>query len=440
MGNLFKVRGFLPYTIMIFLNAFVDLGHKIVIQNTIFKVYDGQIQIILTAFVNALILLPFIFLFTPAGYLSDKYPKNRVMRTSAWAAVFLTSGITLFYHLGLFWPAFAMTLLMAIQSAFYSPSKYGYIKELVGRERLGMANGVVQAATTTAILLGTFAFSILFEVYLSGTDYRNDTDRLIKYIAPIGWFLIFGAGIELLLAYVLPQRQPVDQGMKFDWTRYTTGSYLRENFLEVKKQQVIIMSIAGLSVFWAIGQVLLAAYPAFAKESMGVENTAVVQGMLACAGIGIMIGSLLSGRCSKDHIETGIIPLGSIGITVCLLFLPLLENSILQVLNLLLLGVFGGLFIIPLNALIQFHADEHELGRILAGNNFIQNITMLGFLVLTVAFALAGVDSVLIFYILMTVALACSIYTLWKFPRQLINFLTGVFSSRRSVNLTAAND
>ena len=160
MSDLFKIRGFLPYVSMLFLNAFVDLGHKITIQNTVFKTYDGDALIILTAIVNALILLPFILLFTPAGFLADKFPKNRVMRTTAWGAVVLTSLITLFYHLGWFWAAFAMTFLLAVQSAFYSPAKYGYIREITGKENLARANGVVQATTTTAILSGTLAFSI----------------------------------------------------------------------------------------------------------------------------------------------------------------------------------------------------------------------------------------------------------------------------------------
>ncbi|HHL19867.1 MAG TPA: MFS transporter, partial [Thiothrix sp.] len=88
--NVFKINGFLIYLIVIFLNSFVDLGHKIIIQNTIFKNYDGSEQIVLTAIVNALILLPFVLLFTPSGYLSDKFPKNKVMRTSAWAAFIIT--------------------------------------------------------------------------------------------------------------------------------------------------------------------------------------------------------------------------------------------------------------------------------------------------------------------------------------------------------------
>ena len=163
MGNLFAIRGIVPYVIVVFLNAFVDLGHKITIQNTVFKVYDGNTQIILTAVVNALILLPFILLFSPAGFLADRYPKNRVMRMAAWVAVAITLLITACYYYGYFWPAFALTFLLAVQSALYSPAKYGYIKVLAGNELLSQANALVQAVTIFAILAGTFAFSIIFE-------------------------------------------------------------------------------------------------------------------------------------------------------------------------------------------------------------------------------------------------------------------------------------
>ncbi len=91
MKEPWRFAGFLPYVTMIFLNAFVDLGHKIVIQNTLFKTFDGETQIILTAVVNALILLPFVLLFTPSGYLADKYPKHQVMRVGAWIAVLITT-------------------------------------------------------------------------------------------------------------------------------------------------------------------------------------------------------------------------------------------------------------------------------------------------------------------------------------------------------------
>jgi hypothetical protein len=115
----------------------------------LFKAYDGPQQIWLTAIVNALILLPFILLFTPSGYLADRWPKNHVMRISAWVAVGISLAITACYYLGLFWPAFAMTFVLALQSAIYSPSKFGYIKELAGIDALTTANAWVQASSST---------------------------------------------------------------------------------------------------------------------------------------------------------------------------------------------------------------------------------------------------------------------------------------------------
>ncbi len=106
---------------MIFLNAFVDLTHKITIQNTMFKVYDGETQIILAAIVN--VLIPFILLFALSGYLVDRFRRLRVMVASALVA----AGLTLW-----FLAALGFTFLLAVQSAFYSPTKYGYIKELAG--------------------------------------------------------------------------------------------------------------------------------------------------------------------------------------------------------------------------------------------------------------------------------------------------------------------
>ena len=177
--SIWKVTGFFPYIIVVFLNAFTDLGHKIIIQNTVFKIYDGQTQIILTAIVNGLILLPFILLFSPSGFLSDKYSKNRVMRLAAWAAVLITLGITWAYYSGAFELAFFLTFILAIQSALYSPAKYGYIKELVGSNYLSLGNGIVQAVTTVAILGGIFVYSIFFENYLENFSY-SDTSEVLR--------------------------------------------------------------------------------------------------------------------------------------------------------------------------------------------------------------------------------------------------------------------
>jgi acyl-[acyl-carrier-protein]-phospholipid O-acyltransferase/long-chain-fatty-acid--[acyl-carrier-protein] ligase len=421
MTSLLRIAGFVPYVAMIFLNAFVDLGHKITIQNTLFKTYDGDPQIVLTAIVNALILLPFVLLFTPSGYLADRFPKPQVMRASAWVAVGITCAITLCYYLGWFWAAFSLTFLLAVQSAFYSPAKYGYIKELVGKESLATVNGVVQATTTSAILAGIFVFSVLFETYLAQQPYQTP-DEVMHWIAPIGWFLVAGSIIELLLAYRLPNKPPSNTGLRFDWQAYGRGRYLRDNLREARDNRVIWLSIIGLSVFWAISQVILAAFPAFAKETQQITNTIVIQGMLACSGIGIIIGSVIAGRISRAHIETGLIPIGALGIAASLFVLPGLTSPTAHAVNFLLLGILGGFFLVPLNALIQFHAGERALGRILAANNFVQTLVMLAFLGITLGSALYQTGSTQIITGLGLIALVGALYTLYQLPQSLVRF------------------
>jgi acyl-[acyl-carrier-protein]-phospholipid O-acyltransferase/long-chain-fatty-acid--[acyl-carrier-protein] ligase len=430
MSRLTHISGYVPYMIIVFLNAFVDLGHKIIIQNTIFKTYDGQEQVVLTAVVNALILIPFILLFSAAGFLSDKYDKPRVIKYSALAAVVATLLITASYYMGWFWAAFGLTLILAIQSAIYSPAKYGYIKELVGGENLAAANGTVQAVTITGILLGTFVFSGLFEALLPN---RMDmsTAEIMTMIAPIGWVLVALALVEWIFTFRLLSKRETVEEMDFDMKKFLRLHYLKRNLNIVKEKHAILMSIFGLATFWAISQVMLAAFPAFAKESLEVTNTVVIQGILACAGIGIMLGSMIAGRASRNYIETGLIPLGALGVSVLIAMIPGLSSEFAMGMAFLGVGMMGGMFIIPLNALIQFYAREHQLGTILAGNNWIQNVAMLGFLALTAVFALWGIDSVGLFYILTAVAIIGTGFTVYQLPQSFARILASFILKRR---------
>ena len=365
MKRLLACTGFLPYISVVFLNAFVDLGHKIIVQNTLFKTFDGAAQIALTAVVNALILLPFVLVFTPAGFLSDRFAKPQVMRVSALVAVGITLGITACYYLASLWPAFVLTFVLALQSAIYSPAKYGYIKELVGEAQLASANGSVQAVTTVAILGGTFAFSVLFESRYPGSS--GDTPgAVLAAIAPVGWLLVAASLIEFALTWRLPRTEPGGERMVFDWGRYLRAEYLRENLAAAWHNRVVRLSIIGLSVFWALSQVIVAVFPAFAKARLGVDSTVVLQGTIACAGIGIIVGSLLAGRWSRGYIETGLIPVGAVGVTVALFLMPGLPTVFAHALNFMLLGIVGGFLLVPLNALVQFNAGHEGLGRVLA--------------------------------------------------------------------------
>ena len=420
MQPLFRIKGFMPYLLVLFVNAFIDLGHKIIIQNTVFKMYDGTTQVILTALVNALILIPFILLFSPAGFISDKYPKHKVMRYSAWAELAAVLVIVLAYYQGWFWLAFAMTLMLGIQAAIYSPAKYGYIRELVGDIHLASANGVVQALTIISILGSTFVFSALFEMLLKDTVI-TDANSIIMHIAPLSWALVAFTLIELWMAYQLPDRHVATekQTQTFALNKYMAGAYLAQNLKTLAAKRAIWLSIVGLTMFWAISQAVLASFPAFAKDVLHETNTLVIQGILACTGIGIVLGSLIAGKLSKNYIELGLVPVGAVGFALLLGLLPALDSRVFMGLTFMAMGVLGGLFIIPLNALIQYHAKADELGTVLAGNNWVQNIGMIAFLGLTMLLASIGLSSAQLFALLMLVALAGALFTVYELPHSL---------------------
>lgn len=433
MKALLSIKGFIAFIGVAFINAFVDLGHKIIIQNTLFKAYDGDTQILLTAVVNGLILLPFIMLFTPSGFLADKYPKNRVMKAAAWGGVAITLLITACYYLGLFIPAFMLTFVLALQSAFYSPAKYGYIKELVGANNLSEGNGWIQAVTMVAILAGIVVFSLLFEMRLGGAELMSPEQSLVA-CAPLGWLLVIGASIELYLAYQLPQLQNTDQQKRFDRAAYFSGKTLRRNIGLLRGKRPIWLAIIGLSIFWSISQVMLAVFPAFAEEHLNQHNTFVIQGVMAFAGIGIMFGSILAGRFSKHYINVGLIPVGAVGVAVGLVILPQLDSMLWLAGVFLLIGLFGALMCVPLNALVQFHAAESEMGRVLAGSNFVQNLMMLSFLGLTVFFAWSSLDGLWLLFTLSVIGGLSALFSIYLLPQAFIKLLV-MLLFRRKYNL-----
>lgn len=420
-GNFLKIFGVLPFLAVAFINAFVDLGHKIIIQNTIYKVYEDGTQLFLTAIVNALMLLPFVLMLSPSGFLADKFPKNKIMKMSAYFSVILTCIICLCYYLGAFWLAFAMTFIMGVQSALYSPAKYGFIKELVGKELLAMGNGAVNAVSIVAILAGMAVFSLSFEMLFDSNF--NDSSDVLQQIAPLGFVLIAFSLLELFLAHKLPSLKEEDKNLSFNKKQYFQGKLLASNLKTIFSHKVIWLCIIGISLFWAISQLYLVSFPVYAKNDLFIENTFYVQCSLAFSGIGVFIGSLISGKFSKNYIELGLIPLGALGIFLMSLLMPFLETLLSYSAVFFVFGLCGAFFIIPLNSLIQFHTKENELGKVLAGNNFIQNVFMLGFLMLATLGAYLELQASTLFYFIMVVALLGSIYVLGKLPFSLVRLL-----------------
>ncbi|MDO6454843.1 acyl-[ACP]--phospholipid O-acyltransferase [Neptunomonas phycophila] len=434
MLTLLKIPGFLAFLMVAFLNAFVDLGHKIIIQNTLFKSFDGDQQIILTAVVNALILLPFILMLSPSGFISTRFSKPTVMRWAARSAVVITSLITLSYYQGWFELSFALTFLLALQSAVYSPAKYGFIRDLLGADRLSEGNGWIQSVTMVAILSGIVVFSLMFEGRLASGSLELPPDQILTQIAPLGWFLIAFAVFEAIMAQRLPHHVPESPHVAFDWSGYTRGRLLRANMKALWGRRRVIESVFGLAVFWTISQIMLAVFPTYAEQNLGETNTFIIQGAMALAGIGIMIGSAIAGRLSHQHINTGLIPLGALGVALGLWLLPSATSMIFSAGMFFLIGVSGALMIIPLNALIQFHAPEKQLSTVLAGNNFIQNIAMIAGLMVTVVASVMALGAGWLLYLLAGVATLGAFHAVKQLPEALIRLLVSTII-RRKYNL-----
>ena len=429
MKQLFKIAGFMPYILIVFLNSMTDLGHKIILQNTIFKAYEGTELIVLTAIVNGLILLPFIFLFSPAGFLSDKYPKVQIIRVASLAAIGITTLILLSYIMGWFWVAFGLTFVLAAQSAIYGPAKYGLIKEMAGNEQLTSANAMVQSVTIVSILAGAVVYSIFFESLLGNQS--RDTGEILQYIYPLGFALIVASVVEFLLSLHLIKTVEIKKSMLFKPKKYANLTYLRGNMRLLQKNQTVWLSIIGLSVFWGISQLVVAIFGEHLKSKLGIDNTVVAQGILSLSGLGIIVGSLLVSRLSRRYIEMGIIPIGALGVTVSLFFIPLFDSLTALGLLFFFYGFFSGLFIVPLNTLIQFATPKRMMGKVLAGNNFIQYLTMFTFLFLTTLFAYAGFESSGLFMVAILVSSVGFLYTVLKMPQSMVRFVIRFFFGLR---------
>lgn len=401
MKSTWNVKGVLPYIFALFLNTFTDLGHKILIQNTVFKVYDDQTQIIYTAILNALILLPYILFLTPSAYLSGRYPKARIMRYGALSAIAITSTITFAYYQGWFMVAFAMTLLLSIQSALYSPAKYGYIKNLVRAEKISSLNSIVQAATTVAILSGIMAYTVGFE-FLAGQSGLSQQE-ILQRMAPLGWFLVLGSIIEYSLTLIFPLDGP-EHVNPINIKKYINGFYLQRTLKVSRFYKIIWESIIALALFWSISQAVLATFGAYAKSHLGMDNTIVVQGLMALSAIGIIAGSWLASAYSKHYPHKGLIAAGAFMVALSVSSLTLFDSISMLGIVFLAFGVGGAMMIVPLNALIQLRAPKKELSVVLAGSNWVQTLMMVFFLLMTTLFAYIGWESIWLLYALVLVA------------------------------------
>ncbi|WP_321312666.1 acyl-[ACP]--phospholipid O-acyltransferase [Halarcobacter sp.] len=418
----------ISFLCVVFCNVIVDVAHKVLLQNIAFKIFDGSEQVVWISIINAMILIPFLLFFSISGYLSDRYNKKDILIYGAISSFILSCLMVLSYISGNFYIAMLNLVFLAIQSTIYSPAKFGIIIDIWGKSNLSKGNASLQAISIIAILFSIASGSFIFESFYNthNLDLLTTKEELLKAILPLTYYIVPVAFFEMFLSLFilkkLKTKYKQDKRLVLDKSKLLKGQLLKKNIKTIFSNEQITMSVIGLSVFWGISQGLMAVYPSFAKQYLNIIDVFIINGIIASSGIGIAIGSIIYSKVSKHYIEIGTIPLAAIGMAIMIYISTIAESSLLLAICFLIFGIFGGLFVVPLNALIQFNAKRKTLGTILAGNNWFHSLAMFIMLCITTFVSLNNLDPLNTIYLILIITITGMGFTIYHLPQSLILF------------------
>jgi 1-acyl-sn-glycerol-3-phosphate acyltransferase len=374
--------------------------------------------------IGAVFILPFMLFSATAGQLADKYEKSRVIR---WIKLFEIA-IMLVGLAGFVMPSIALLFvalaLLGVHSTLFGPVKYAILPQHLRIDELVGGNGLVEMGTFVAILLGTIAGGLSVAIKPSGPLFAGG---LAIAIAVSGW----------LASRRIPYTPAVAPALAINWNPLT------ETWRNLKVAQdnlVVWRSMLGISWFWFYGAIYLAQLPAFTQRVLGGDEH-VFTLLLALFSIGIGIGSLLCERMSGRKVELGLVPFGSIGLTLFAVDLWLATRGMRAdtergiaafvavganwrvALDIVLLGAFGGFYTVPLYALIQSRSQPSHRSRIIAANNILNALFIIASAIVAIGLLRAGLSIPQLFAVvgLMNALVAVYIFTL--VPEFLMRFL-----------------
>jgi MFS family permease len=338
--------------------------------------------------VGLCLTVPFILLSGYGGQLSDKFSKRTVILWVKIAEVPIAITACVGLAFGNLWLSLGGLLLLAIQSSFYGPAKFGVIPDLVDDQRLSQANGLINMLTNIAVILGSLAAGPLSDLYAPAKpvppttlvramehpigdvvpqDLPVDADLAAAAVAPAekssgnkwvpGIALVTVALLGLLCVSTFPPQGARDPQLKFNYNPFYT--YV-QTFRELDTPLMTVMF--SWSGFYMIGMMALLIIPEY-QVILGIDYTQTSY-LVGTLGVAVAIGSVTAGLLSGKQIRPYFIPFGAIGMTVCFALMGTLTPSYLLVTSLIFLtGFFAGFYIIPLQSLLQLLSPEDERGR-----------------------------------------------------------------------------
>ncbi len=360
-SEVLKVKGVQPFLWMQFLNAFNDNTYKLAVSLLAVLVVTGKLSsgtyLSLAGFI---FVAPFLLFSGYAGQLADRFEKRTVVViTKAIEIVAMLFAIFALMTGSIEW-MLAVLFFTATQAAFFSPAKYGIVPELVEEKHLARANGLLEMSTFVAIILGTVAGSYLVSIW------KNQPAR-------IGIVLLVLALLGTVISLKV-RRTPAPLTQR-PFSLNPFGDIM-SGLKRTAKDRVLMLAVLGTTFFWFLGALLQMLLLLFGKEVL--HSTETQTGLLmASLAVGIGVGSMAAGRLSGDKIEPGLIPIGAFGMAAAGLALALTRTLIPSFAALAALGFMAGLFIVPLNAILQHRPGYDEKGRVLATANFVNTVGLM---------------------------------------------------------------
>ena len=425
--DLLAERRFAPF----FWTQFLGAGNDNIYKNALVIFVAFHAATLTTLDTNALVNLagaifiaPFMLFSASAGQLADKFEKSQLIR---WIKL-LEIAIMVIGLVGFWWRdlvlLFTALALLGVHSTLFGPVKYAILPQTLKPDELIGGNGLVEMGTFVAILLGTIVGGLVVAIEGSGPVLAG---AVALAVAVAGY----------VVSRRIPPLPPVDPGLALNWNPF---SETWKNLAVARENRVVWLSMLGISWFWFYGATFLAQFAGFARDSLG-GNEHVVTLLLALFSIGIGVGSLLCERLSGRKVELGLVPFGSIGLTVFAVDLWLASRNLhatglagLDVFfahsahwrvaaDLVAIGLFGGFYIVPLYALIQERSQPSHRSRIIAANNILNALFMVVSAGLAIALLASGstIPELFLVTALMNAAVALYIYGL--VPEFLMRFL-----------------
>jgi len=418
-------RRFLPFFLTQFLGAFNDNVYKnalVILVAFHAASLSGSGATTLSNLAQALFILPFLLFSATAGQLADKLEKSFLIRLVKLAEIAIMALGAVGLYLSSLFLLFSALFLMGLHSTVFGPVKYAFLPQHLKQDEIVGGNGLVEMGTFLAILLGTLLGGYL----ITGGS-----------VEPVAATVVGLAVLGYLVSRWVPSSPASAPDLEVNWNPISeTWRILRF----MRSNRTVFLSVLGISWFWFLGAIYLSQFPVFTKDVLSGKED-VVTLLLALFSVGVGVGSLLCERLSGRRIEIGLVPFGSIGLTVFGIDFYLASANIAAhgtvgavdfmkdtahwrlLADLALIGVFGGFYIVPLYTLIQTRSEATHRSRIIAGNNVLNALLVVCAALVAVVLLDLGLSIPQLFLAaaLLNAIVAIYIYTL--VPEFLMRFL-----------------